>query len=521
MGRFMYRVLIADDDDVEREVIRYLLSDFSLEISEAANGKSALTLMSEQKFDILITDIRMPYVDGIMLSKEVRALYPDIRIIFFSGYDDFSYAKAALKLNVDDYILKPVVPEEFHKTIANVLERIQINEDFLLQGESLNKSARNHMLYKLANGTDMQTLSALYPHMNFSFIESCHRLFLIQLKRDYFGDSKNGDNIISSLGLLQLLPTDCYFVNLNPAQNLLVFTGKQQPFHWYQDLAEKIVSQIHKTCGILCHIAISAAFSGPNEFVKSYKEAEQNLIDQYFSTDSSLIYTEKNDTSTQHNTPVPSKMNAHSYDDSIINQLKMDIQLKDDVGLIKHMESLIDAWKSIEQPSLIYFHHFCVNLLVLLLGALNMNTDENHTKFGDIILHSTNMSQVANVLLNLTEKLATQLAKEHATPKYELQQVKQYIHNHYNEDLSLDILAAKVFLTPRYLSALFIEENNCGINRYIKNVRMEKAKELLLSTNLSVNDIAQKVGYSNLSYFCKSFSEVFGTTPKKYRDKKI
>lgn len=521
MDRFMYRVLIADDDAVEREVIRYLLNDFSLEISEAANGKDALALMSELKFDILITDIRMPFVDGIELSKDVRALYPDIHIIFFSGYDDFSYAKAALKLNVDDYILKPVIPEEFHKTIANVLEQIQINEDVLLQGKSLNRSAHNHMLYKLANGTDLQTLSALYPHMDFSFIDSCHRLFLIQLKRDYFGDSTKGDNIISSLGLLQLLPTDCYFVNLNPAQNLLVFTGKEQPFHWYQDLAQRIVDQIHQTCGILCHIAISDTFSGPNEFVIAYREAEQNLVDQYFSTDSSLIYSEKNDISPLRDATLPSKINAHSYDDSIISQLKMDIHLKDDVGLKKHMESLIDTWKSIEQPSLIYFHHFCVNLLVLLLGALNMNTNENHTKFGDIISHSTNMSQVANVLLNLTEKLANQLAEEHVAPKYELQTVKQYIHNHYDEDLSLDILAAKVFLTPRYLSALFIEENNCGINRYIKNVRMEKAKELLLNTNLSVNDIAQKVGYSNLSYFCKSFSEVFGTTPKKYRDKKF
>lgn len=517
----MYRVLIADDDAVEREVIRYLLNEFSLEVSEATNGKEALALMLDQKFDILITDIRMPYVDGIELSEEVRVLYPDIRIIFFSGYDDFSYAKAALKLNVDDYVLKPVVPEEFHKTIANVLEQIQTNEEFLLQGESLNKYAHNHVLYQLANGTDIKTLAALYPHMDFSFIDSCYRFFLIQLKQDYFGDSTNGDNILSSMGLQQLLPPDCYFVNLNPAQNLLVFAGNKQALPWYQDLAQQIVSQIQQTCGILCHIAISSTFSGPNEFAIAYKEAEQHLIDRYFSTDSTLICSEKSTTLPQRDARLPFKSNTHSYDDGIIDQLKMDIQMKDGVGLKKHMTSLIAAWKNIEHPSFLYFHHFCVNLLSLLLGALNMNTEENRAKFGDIILHAENMSQVANVLLNLTDKLAAQLVEEHAAPKYELLQVKQYIHNHYNEDLSLEILAAKVFLTPRYLSALFIEENDCGINRYIKNVRMEKAKELLLNTNLSVNDIAQKVGYSNLSYFCKSFSEVFGTTPKKYRDQKI
>ena len=95
---------------------------------------------------------------------------------------------------------------------------------------------------------------------------------------------------------------------------------------------------------------------------------------------------------------------------------------------------------------------------------------------------------------------------------------KQYIHNNYGNDLSLDILSEEIHLSPRYLSALFIEEEGIGINRYIKNIRMQKARELLLETNLKVSDICLKVGYSNLSYFCKTFLENFGVTPDKFRN---
>ena len=102
--------------------------------------------------------------------------------------------------------------------------------------------------------------------------------------------------------------------------------------------------------------------------------------------------------------------------------------------------------------------------------------------------------------------------------RHALQLAKHYILTHYGDDLSLDILAKEVCLSPRYLSSLFIEENGYGINKYIREVRMKKAKELLLDTNLKIGEIGRKVGYPNLSYFCKSFAREYGVTPEKFRD---
>lgn len=256
----MYRIIIADDEKDERNVIRFLLNKFNfvLHIDEVANGKEALSKLQETPTDILFTDVKMPFMDGIELATKARELYPNIQIIFFSGYDDFDYAKKAISLRAFDYILKPVNPMEFQKTLSSVLESIK---------------------------------------------------------------------------------------NLTKEQE------------------QSVSKNIHNT----------------NEIPKIYDEIEQE------------------------------------------------------------------------------------------------------------------------------------------SSKHSIQIVQQYIHEHYHEDLSLNLLAEKVFLTPRYLSEIFIQETGCGINKYTKNLRMENAKHLLINTNMKISDIGKSVGYSNESYFCRSFRENFGLSPEKYR----
>lgn len=105
------------------------------------------------------------------------------------------------------------------------------------------------------------------------------------------------------------------------------------------------------------------------------------------------------------------------------------------------------------------------------------------------------------------------------SPNRVISMVEQYIQKNYMKELSLDILADKVYLTPHYLSSIFSREKGIGINKYIKNVRMEKARELLLDTNMKISDICKLSGYSNLSYFCKAFRNEYGVTPEKYRER--
>ena len=122
----MYRILVVDDEKIEREGIKYLLAEDKEEktIFEASDGKQALNILGKEEIDILLTDVKMPHMDGLELTRRAREKYPDLKIIIFSGYGDFSFAQEAIHYGVTDYILKPVAPEQFEETMAKVEQDI-------------------------------------------------------------------------------------------------------------------------------------------------------------------------------------------------------------------------------------------------------------------------------------------------------------------------------------------------------------------------------------------------------------
>ena len=123
----MLTILIADDEKLERNGIKFLLKreKEEFQILEAVNGKDALGVLASHHIDLLLTDVKMPYMNGLELSAHVKENYPEVEIVIFSGYNDFTYAREALRYGVVDYVLKPVDPEEFHKTMSRVTEHIR------------------------------------------------------------------------------------------------------------------------------------------------------------------------------------------------------------------------------------------------------------------------------------------------------------------------------------------------------------------------------------------------------------
>lgn len=141
----MNRLLIVDDERIEREGIKMLLGSMNqeLEILEASNGKQAYQILKNRHVDLLLTDIKMPFVSGIDLVKLARELHPDMQIAIFSGFGEFTYAQEAIKYGVTDYILKPVKPQEFRLTMHRMLENCRLKEE--QEEESRNNAA---FLYK-------------------------------------------------------------------------------------------------------------------------------------------------------------------------------------------------------------------------------------------------------------------------------------------------------------------------------------------------------------------------------------
>ena len=248
---------------------------------------------------------------------------------------------------------------------------------------------------------------------------------------------------------------------------------------------------------------------GSGMILRAYEEAETYLEDRFFLSDT---YIFSGDTSYLSN-------EDYSWQDNYLLQaVQKDIQFKDIYSLKHDINKFFEKYQNSPALSHIYIRFICCNLLQLLYEELpeSRKADFSH-KVASI--YSTQKLQEIRVLIdNVLDEVIKKLEMEQQSPNHAINVVKQYIYEHYNENLSLELLADKVFLSYRYLSSLFIQETGCGINKYIKNIRMDKAKDLLFNTNMKVADICKAVGYSNVSYFCKSFKDNFGVTPEKYRE---
>ena len=181
----MYDILIAEDEPVERQVVRFLLEKYGLpfRVTEAANGQQALELLEKQRFHVLFTDIQMPFVDGLTLARQAKEENPDLQVVFFSGHGDFEYVKQALSLQAVSYILKPVNPEEFHRTFLGIQEQLQALETSANRERSVKGAVRRSALLQLIGGVSPKRLVTLYPQWDFSFLEGYHRMLLLRMER--------------------------------------------------------------------------------------------------------------------------------------------------------------------------------------------------------------------------------------------------------------------------------------------------------------------------------------------------
>ena len=347
----MYKILIVDDEATERSVITFLLKKFNfpLQVTEASNGKEALQKLESHAYDLLFTDIRMPFIDGLTLAAQARDLYPKMPIIFFSGYDDFDYVKEALSLHVVNYILKPVNPEEFQQTIQKVIDELHKAELAAKQEQNTLEFIKNHILYQLVNRVSLDYLKSIYPGMDFSFVYTYHRLFLIQFEKDYFGP----------------LPPD--FINLNPSQNLLLFSGSRHRFDWYEQQAADVEKSVKKICGMNCSIAISDPFDDPQSLPLAYDQAEALLEERFFFTHQTLYSRETDEKASGE---LPPDIN----DDAVLKQLQSDIALKDTYSIRQRIHLLLNTWKAKKSLSMIYIRFISTSLLKTLLEGFPEGT---------------------------------------------------------------------------------------------------------------------------------------------------
>lgn len=502
----MYRLMIADDEDDERIGIKYLMKKcgFSFDIMEAADGREALEKLRENGADILFTDVKMPFLNGLELSSEAKALIPDIQIIFFSGFDDFEYVKQALSLQAVDYILKPVNPIEFQKTIQIVIDRMEQKSAMQQQNEQAHKA---YILTRLLNKMPFNKLAGKYKEEDLTFLNEYTQIILIEFEEEFFGNrAADVNELQNKIESIQKLPFD--LIDLNPSQGIMLLKDKQCTQREYRQMAQCIHLLIEKEYQAKCYLSVSPKLLKPQDIGNVYTEAEGYLEGRFFNRgnyvypiDEQKVYVD----------------NGNDKEGQLLNEIEQDVKRKDAYSLQINVEQLMEKCRSNSFQSYIYTRFVCANLLKILFQGLP-GEDEHLIANVEQLYACSRFQDIEMIIIKVMKRLEEKLTLNDS-PNRVISMVEQYIQKNYMKELSLDILADKVYLTPHYLSSIFSREKGIGINKYIKNVRMEKARELLLDTNMKISDICKLSGYSNLSYFCKAFRNEYGVTPEKYRER--
>ena len=356
-GKQVYKILIVDDEAIERRCISFILenSKYSLEIEEAENGQKAYERLQEKEFDILFSDVKMPFMDGLELAEKAVHLYSDIRVIIFSGFSEFEYARTAIRIGSVNYILKPVNQE--------------------------------HCLLKLLNSVCMTE-----DEMNFLQEEQVkyNRLIFIEFEHDFF----DSDYIDFANQMKEVINIDFSCVNI--AANQAVLFMKKSGFSVdYGVAAKRLQEGIWKNYREKVYIAVGDEFKELNEIGNAYSELEKRMEERIYFPDLT-IFTEES-LKYAHSNVTKSK-------EEIFKALSNEIAGKDEEGLKKHWIMLNESISRLG-CSQIYIKHMLSSTALELYDALVEKTayPVSADEFIESIYMSTDIEEILSKVYELVE----------------------------------------------------------------------------------------------------------------------
>lgn len=504
----MKKLLIVDDERIEREGIKMLLKNMGqeLDIVEASNGKRAYQILSEQEIDLLLTDVKMPFMSGLDLVKLARELKPDLQIAIFSGFGEFTYAQEAIKYGVTDYILKPVRPQEFRQTLERMLENCRLKEVQEEQKRSNTSFLYKYFLQKYLYTGKSEYLEKLSANDNMNGIKcfgvnNIQNIMLLDTDNNFF--EEHGTELVERLQ--EDMGRKIEYLDLNMNQMLLIFY--QSATDNYPRIAQAIYEIILKQYGVKCYIAVSKKLQSIEALPKAYQDLESQMENKFYCSDEWIFL---HDAESEQSSPGEQRADYQK-------KIRENIKLKDIAHLWDNYRKLQEQIRLECMDSQMYVKFIYSELVRDLYDGMQASGSTQMRETVEAIYQAGNLGSIHKLVEECIQEFEDKSIQTENGVRSDIDQVKQYIAYHVDEDLSIDKLAGKVYLSQGYLSYIFKKETGMNLSRYIKQCRMEKAKELLKGTNMKIVQICERVGFSKVSYFCQSFREYCGMSPDKYR----
>jgi two-component system, response regulator YesN len=520
----MHTVMLVDDEMFVRKGLRNLIDWESLGyavIDEADNGEDALTLIKSKKPDLVITDIRMPVLDGLELIGQTLKLHPDTSFIIISGYNDFSYAQQAVRYGIHDFILKPIDEEELTETLKRLSSKIARNKLLgnqradLLKERIVESLIRGDFDKELAEGWAKELSVAHSNEIYYAFIE---------VNDVYTGSTPHSPEGSMKERVAFALQHSCAadsgveaFVKEHHGRFGFLVAGEQARAAAgdLDSFAKTLQRELSEMLDAVVFLYFGKPIRQLTELGESYLAAKEALQYKFVLDEDKFVTYDSMQAHSVHYQPI---------DDAIYRQLMEQIEERNVEGIMNGAAALFQSFRDKRYVSEAVKSAIgsIVSGVIALIHSMEgdergMATLERIVSWQDQNVSPAELKRLLTEFLLESADLIAKLRKE--CVKGGIQKIKAYIEAHYHENISLKSIAAVFYMNPVYLGQLFKKTYGVYFNEFVLQLRIAEAKKLLRQTDLRIYEIAEKIGFSNADYFVTQFEKLEKLTPSEYRNK--
>ncbi len=499
------RVIIADDEEYERDYLWKALSENYEGVLEvvyaAADGAEALEKAKELKPEICLFDIRMPRLDGLEVTEQLVETNPDVQVVIVSAYDDFSYAKQAMRLGVKDFLVKPYLDKELFQTIDNIITTIggfnkKSSADKIIDAVTadIDRDIVWELALKQKDETEIAKDLSLWGIGEAQC--KCVVFYYDGIKRI----DEKGCDIVK--GIFHIGGTQTLLSRLFDFMVVYVFAEDEDSFielnqcigktrNYMKDLGRGTV--YCGVSGIYKSAEAAKGFEEASGFIKTYgdREVQNGLEKDIAHIRNVLEITDK----------ASFAIASRNREQALLWLSKLRMSL-----MAEYSE------KELSDP-------YLQQLMVILRGlnrklGIRITNEDVDRLVAEFEKEGCDIDKImAQVVDELIERSPDVMINHNVIV---VRRAKDYIHEHYKEQINLQIVADANGVSAGHLSKCFKNIEKKGFSEYLTSVRLNEAKELMRKGNMSIQEIAYEVGFSDSNYFGKSFKKNEGITPKEY-----
>lgn len=537
----MYHILLVDDEILVRDAIRENIDWKGMDcelVGDCENGQQAAEFVKNHHVDIVLTDICMPYMDGMELSHFLHDNYPDIVIVIFSGFGEFEYAKKAIQYNVSEYMLKPITAMELRGVIEKMKEKVDQRRKEKKKLETLTRTSqdyrknahiiRSKAIEALVSCTrDIQESLDQLGEMGIVLDAPSYRVAVFDM--DLYSDiyqvdvEKRQESALMAFVLFnvtnEIVTRENAGIAYQEGNNrvCILFMGNHS-----RDFSDKIMNicreiqqKVREVIGIEVSAGIGGWVKSPTELLHSHNLAEKAIRYRYLLGGNLLIDMEEKRTDR--------RISLEDSLNSLTTALKTGNREGMNLALARMEKDIKDAMVEKTQA--------CVCLQQIVRAeescreSISSENEERADKRDDLIRQITEQKVFQRAIALVKEyvgEVFDELSQMNSSSgQRQAALAIDYIQNNYMDpDLSLNGICSYLNISTSYFSTIFKEMTGETFIEALSRTRMEKAKELLENTTLKNYEIAEKVGFSDPHYFGISFKKMTGKTPTEYAREK-